>query len=88
VWFRPQDHAGGYPRFFRVGFCHDTLTAQFKLNFSLLYHQKIDFRMFEDMMPWERDAYVTMLIRQVEEDNEKEKLKAQERKARRAARRR
>jgi hypothetical protein len=44
--------------------------------------------MFEDMMPWERDAYVTMLIRQVEEDNEKEKLKAQERKARRAARRR
>ena len=62
--------------------------AQFKLNFSLLHHQKIDFRMFDDMMPWEKDAYVSMLIRQVEEENEKEKLKAQERKARRAARRR
>ena len=44
--------------------------------------------MFDDMMPWEKDAYVSMLIRQVEEENEKEKLKAQERKARRAARRR
>lgn len=43
--------------------------------------------MFDDMMPWERDVFVSMLIRQVEEDNEKEKLRAQERKARRAARR-
>jgi hypothetical protein len=63
------------------------LEAQFRLNFNLLYHQKIDFRTFDDMVPWERDAYIAMLVRQVEEDNEKEKLKQQERKARRARRR-
>ena len=73
--------SGGYARFFRLSLCHETLEAVFKLNFSLLYHQKIDFRMFDDMMPWEKDTYLGMLINKVEEENEKAKLKAQERKA-------
>jgi len=59
------------------------LEAQFKLNFSLLYHQKIDFTMFNDMMPWERDAYVQMLIQQVEAENELRKLEMQEAKVKR-----
>jgi hypothetical protein len=54
----------------------------------MLYHQNIDFTMFDDMIPWQRDVYIAMLIRQVEEDNEKEKLKQQERRARAAAKRR
>jgi len=52
--------------------------ADFKLNFSLLWNQKLDFRMFDDMMPWEKAAYVTMLIQKIEEENEKTKLKNQE----------
>lgn len=59
------------------------MEAQFKLNFSLLYHQKIDFTMFNDMMPWERDAYVQMLIQQVEAENELRKLEMQEAKVKR-----
>jgi len=57
----------------------------------MLYHQKIDIRMFDDRAPWERDVFVGMLIRQVEEDNERERIKQQEAKsqaASRAARRR
>lgn len=54
----------------------------------MLYHQKIDFTIFDDKLPWERDVYVAMLIRQVEDDNEKQKLKEQERKARAKAGRR
>jgi len=52
-----------------------------------MYHHKLDFTIYDDMLPWERDAYVAMIVRQVEEDNEKAKLKEQERKARRARRR-
>jgi len=48
----------------------------------MLYHQKIDFTMFDDRLPWERDVYIAMLIRQVEEDNEKAKLRENERRAR------
>jgi hypothetical protein len=81
VRFPAQTHLGGYRRFFRVGFCHDSLEAQFKLNFSLLYHQKIDFRMFDDMMPWERDAYIGMLLSTVEAENEKIKLENAAKKA-------
>jgi predicted CopG family antitoxin len=44
--------------------------------------------MFDDMIPWERDVHIAMIIKNVEEDNEKEKLKQQERRARRAAGRR
>jgi len=50
------------------------LEAQFKLNFSLMYHQKIDFTMFDDMMPWERDAYIALLTSTVAAENEKIKL--------------
>jgi len=37
--------------------------------------------MFDDMIPWERDVYVGMIVNQVAEDNEKEKIRQQERKA-------
>ncbi len=57
------------------------------MNFSLLYHQKIDFRIFDELLPWEREVYLTMLVKQVEEDNEKEKLLAQERKSKEKTRR-
>lgn len=30
----------------------------------------------ENMLPWERDIYVTMLINQIDENNEKLKQKA------------
>lgn len=44
------------------------------MNFSLLYHHKMDIRIFEDMVPWERDIYVGMLIGEVEEENMKMQL--------------
>jgi hypothetical protein len=50
------------------------LEAQFKLNFSLLFHQKIDFTMFDDMMPWERSVYIDRIVATVAAENEKIKL--------------
>jgi hypothetical protein len=39
--------------------------------------------MYDDMVPWERDAYIAMLVAQVEDDNEKRKLEEQAKKNRR-----
>ncbi len=39
----------------------------------MVQHHKYSFSEIENMMPWERDIYVQMLLDHVEEENEKMK---------------
>ncbi len=43
--------------------------------------------MYDDMVPWERDVLISLLVQEVEKENEKRKLEEQAKRARRAARR-
>ena len=52
---------------------HVNLEAYYKLNFALIQHHKYSLTEIENMIPWERDVYVSMLQNHLEE----EKLKAQ-----------
>ena len=52
---------------------HDSLMNHYKTNFALMQHHKYSLTELDNMMPWERDVYVSMLIDHLEE----EKLKAQ-----------
>jgi hypothetical protein len=36
-----------------------------------MQHHKYSLRDLNEMMPWERNVYVTMLLRHIEEENEK-----------------
>ena len=54
---------------------HTTLESYYKVNFALLQHHKYSITEIENMMPWERDVYVTLLKQYIEEEN----LKAQQR---------
>ena len=63
------------------------LWRYFELNFSLLYYHKIDFRLFDDMIPWEKEIYINMMIQKVREEEESRKLKELERKAKSRSRR-
>jgi hypothetical protein len=40
-------------------------------------HHKYSLREIEDMIPWERDIYVSMLINHIKEENEKRRREAQ-----------
>ena len=42
-------------------------------NFSLMHHHKYSLTELENMMPWEREIYVDMLIQHIKEENEKAK---------------
>ena len=53
--------------------CHMDLENYFRTNFALIQYHKYSLTEIENMMPWERDVYVSMLIDHLEE----EKLKAQ-----------
>ena len=48
-------------------------------NFSLMQHHKYSLTEIENMMPWERDIYVDMLITWIKEQNEKQKQREAER---------
>jgi hypothetical protein len=48
-----------------------------------MQHHKYSLAELENMLPWERDVYVTMLIQYIEEENEKLKQKKAERRKRR-----
>ena len=62
-------------KFFRINFCYDNLKNYFETNFALMHHHKYNLNNIENMIPWEKTIYVTMLIKYIEEENEKLKQK-------------
>ena len=53
---------------------HINLESYFKINFALIQHHKYSFTEIENMIPWEKDIYLTLLQQYIEEEN----LKAQQ----------
>lgn len=63
-------------------FRYDSLSNHFQTNFALMQHHKYSLNELNDMMPWERNVYVTMLLQFIEEENEKLKQQQLARKSR------
>ena len=53
---------------------HTNLESYYKINFSLMQHHKYSLSDLENMIPWEREIYVSLLQQHIEEEN----LKAQQ----------
>ncbi len=53
---------------------HTNLESCFKINFALIQHHKYSLTEIENMIPWEKDIYLTLLQQYIEEEN----LKAQQ----------
>jgi len=54
---------------------HENLENYYKTNFALMQHHKYSLTELENMIPWERDIYVTLLQQYIEEENLKYKQK-------------
>jgi hypothetical protein len=50
---------------------HDNLSNYYQTNFALLQHHKYSLTELENMIPWEREIYLNMLLKFLEEENEK-----------------
>ena len=50
------------------------------MNFSLMQHHKYSLAELENMLPWERDIYVGLLVNYIKDENEKLKMKQQTKK--------
>ena len=53
---------------------HESLESYFKTNFALMQHHKYSLTELENMIPWEREVYLSLLSQYIEEEN----LKAQQ----------
>jgi hypothetical protein len=53
---------------------HENLESYFKTNFALIQHHKYSLTELENMIPWEREVYVSLLQNFIEEENLKNKV--------------
>ena len=52
---------------------HDSLENMYKTNFALMQHHKYSLTELENMIPWERDIYVNLLIAHINEVEQQRK---------------
>ena len=43
----------------------------YNTNFTLMQHHKYSLSELENMIPWERDIYISLLIKYIQEENER-----------------
>jgi len=53
---------------------HEDLASYYKTNFALMQHHKYSLTELENMMPWEREVYLSLLQQYIEEENLKARL--------------
>jgi len=53
------------------------LENYFQLSFSMIQYHKYSLTEYENLMPWERDIYVGMLINHLEEEKLKQQQQSQ-----------
>ena len=54
-------------KFFYVSLIHDSLENHYVTNFSLMQHHKYNLSEIENMIPWERQVYVSLLMQHLEQ---------------------
>ena len=52
---------------------HDSLENYYKTNFALMQHHKYSLTELENMKPWERDVYVSLLLQFIKDEEARQK---------------
>jgi|TARA_A100001388_G_scaffold214460_1_gene164928 hypothetical protein len=52
---------------------HNSLENYYKTNFALVQHHKYSLTEIENLMPWERDVYVNLLLAHLAEEERRQK---------------
>jgi hypothetical protein len=48
---------------------HTSLESYYRTTFQLIQHHKYSLTELENMMPWEKEVYITLLSQYIEEQN-------------------
>ena len=62
----------GIAKFFRIALFQNNLEGYYKTNFALMQYHKYSLTEIENMMPWEREVYTSLLIQHIEQEKKKQ----------------
>ena len=68
---RQRCSLGGSTKFFWIGLSHETLVNYYRTTFAMMKHHNYSLTELEEMIPWEREIYVTLLLEWIEQENER-----------------
>lgn len=51
---------------------HETLFNYYKMNFALMQYHKYSLTELENMIPFEREIYIAMLVKYLEEEEQRQ----------------
>lgn len=71
MWGEGKFDFGGSAKFFYLGLIHDSLSNMYQLNFALVQHHKYSLTELDNMIPFERDIYVALLKKFLQEEEER-----------------
>lgn len=69
MWLRELGYNRRISEFFCLGLSHDNLTNHYQINFAMMQHYNYNLSDLEGMMPWERQIYIELLKKFVEDEN-------------------
>ena len=58
-------------QFFLMILSHNSLENYFRTNFAMMQHHKYSLSEIENLMPWEREIYLSLLQQFIREENER-----------------
>jgi hypothetical protein len=70
VWIRTRDRVHGPPQVFLIALGYDSLTNWYQTNFSLVQFHKWDATWIENLIPYEKHAYIDMLSKHLKHEAE------------------
>jgi len=62
---------------------NENLLNYYKTNFAMVQHHKYSLTELEEMIPFERDIYITLLAEYIKEENERQRQQQAQMKSRR-----
>lgn len=71
MWISRSPSLRRNSKFFRITFSHETLGNYFQTNFALMQHHKYSLSELDNLMPWERQVYIDLLLKHLEEETER-----------------
>ena len=55
-----------------IALSHDSLENYYQTNFAMMQHHNYSLAELENMIPWERDIYLGLLLNYIKEEKEKQ----------------
>jgi len=59
-----------------IALSHDSLENYYQTNFAMMQHHNYSLAELENMIPWEREIYLGLLLNYIEEERERQEEEA------------